>query len=136
MEHLAHDHTLEAGHVALLSGNFEVSVDDGDSKQNTSSATKGAKKVAADGKSTNTSTTESGSSGDDTLELLVHGLLTVTGHDKTLLLELLGDIARGRARDLDPGLGEDGAGNEHVNDEDSGLERVGESLGNAERGRP
>lgn len=131
-EHLAHDHALEAGHVALLSGDFEVAVDDGDGKEDTSSATKRTEKVTTNGESTNASTSESGSSGDDTLELLVHRLLTVTGHDKTLLLKLLGDIARRRARDLDPGLGEDSACNEHVDDEDSGLERVGEGLSDAE----
>ena len=60
----------------------------------------------------------------------------MTGHDKTLLLELLSDIAGRRARDLDPGLGEDGAGDEHVDDEDSGLKGVGESLSDAERRGP
>ena len=44
-EHLAHDHTLEAGHVALLRGDFEVSVDDGDSQENTSSAAECAEKI-------------------------------------------------------------------------------------------
>ena len=135
-EHLAHDHTLEAGHVALLGGNLEVSVDNSNGKQDTSSAAEGAEEVTANGESTNASTTESGSSGDNALELFVHGLLTVTGHDKTLLLELLSDIAGRRARDLDPGLGEDGAGDEHVDDEDSGLEGVGESLSDAERRGP
>jgi hypothetical protein len=131
-EHLAHDHTLEAGHVALLSGDFEVSVNDGNGKKDTSSATEGTKKVATNRESTNASTTESGSSGDDALELLVHGLFTVTSHDETLLLELLGDVAGRRARDLDPGLREDGACNEHVDDENGGLERVGEGLSDAE----
>lgn len=36
--YLAHDHTLEAGHIALLCGNFKVSVDDSDSQEDTSSA--------------------------------------------------------------------------------------------------
>src|SRR5690242_18623511 len=136
VELLAHDHALEAGHVTLLSGNLEVAVDDGDSKQDTGSATKSTEKVAAYGKSTNASTTEGGSSRDNTLELLVHGLLTVTGHDETLLLKLLGNIAGRRARDLDPGLCEYCACNEHVDDEDRGHDRVRERLGNAEGRRP
>lgn len=135
-EHLAHDHTLEAGHVALLSGNLEVAVDDGDSKKDTSSAAESTEKIATNGKSTNASTTESSGSGDDALQLLVHRLLAVTSHDKTLLLELLSDIAGRRSRDLDPGLGEDGASDEHVDDEDGGLERVRKRLSDAERRRP
>ena len=60
----------------------------------------------------------------------------MTSHNETLFLELLGNIAGRGAGDLDPGLGEDGAGDKHVYDEDSGLERVRERLGDAERGRP
>jgi hypothetical protein len=133
---LAHDHTLEAGHIALLGGNLKVSVDDGDGQKNTGTAAQCAEKIATNGQSTNAGTTESGGRGDDALELLVHGLLAVTGHDETLLLELLSDIARRGAGDLDPGLREDSASDEHVYDEDGGLERVGESLGDAKRRRP
>jgi hypothetical protein len=133
---LTHDHALETGHVALLGGNLKVSVDNSDGQENTSSAAEGAEEIATNGQSTNASTTESGGSGDDALELLVHGLLTVTSHNETLFLELLGNVAGRRAGDLDPGLGEDSAGNEHVDDEDGGLERVGERLGDAERRRP
>lgn len=136
MSNLAHDHALEAGHVALLGGNLKVAVDDGDGEEDTGSAAQGAEEIAADGESTNAGTTEGGGSGDDALELLVHGFLTVTGHDETLFLELLSDIARGGAGDFDPGLGEDGAGDQHVHDEEGGLERVGEGLGDAERRGP
>lgn len=134
--HLTHDHTLEAGHIALLGGDLKVSVDDGDGQEDTSTAAQGAEKIASNGESTNTGTAESSSRGDDALELLVHRLLAVTGHDETLLLELLGNVAGRGARDLDPGLGEDGAGDEHVDDEDGRLERVGERLGDAKRRGP
>jgi hypothetical protein len=133
---LAHDHALKAGHVALLSGNFEVSVDDSHGKENTCAAAQSTKKIATNRQSSNAGTTESSRGRNDTLELLVHGLLTVTSHDQTLLLELLSDIAGRRAGNLDPGLREDSASDEHVDDEDSGLQGVGESLGDAERGRP
>ena len=96
---------------------------------------KSAEKVASNGESTNAGTTESSGSGDDALELLVHALLTVTGHNETLVLELLGDIAGSGARDLDPGLGEDGASDEHVDDVDSGLDRVEERLSEVQRRR-
>ena len=133
---LSHDHALETGHVALLGRDLKVSVDNGDGQEDTGSTAQSSEKIAADGESTDASTAESGSGGDHPLEFLVHGLLAVTGHDKTLLLELLGNVTWGRTRDLDPGLGEDGAGDEHVDGEDGGLERVGKSLGDAERRGP
>ena len=60
----------------------------------------------------------------------------MASHDESLFLELLGDVAGGGARNLDPGLGEDGAGDEHVDNKDGGLKGVGEGLGDAERRRP
>lgn len=60
----------------------------------------------------------------------------MSSHDETLFLELLGDITGRGTRDFDPGLGEDGTGDEHVDDEDGGLERVREGLGDAERWGP
>jgi hypothetical protein len=60
----------------------------------------------------------------------------VTSHDKTLLLKLLSDVAGRGARDFNPGLGKDSASNEHIDDEDGGLEGVGERLGDAERRGP
>ena len=102
-----------------------------DSKESTSARAKSAHQVAGNGESTNAGAAESRSSRNDPFEFLVHGFLTVTSHNQTLLFELLGDIARGRARDLDPGLREDSAGDEHVDDEDGGLERVREGLGDA-----
>lgn len=89
---LAHDHALKTGHIALLGGDFEVSVNDSYGKENTSTATESAEKVAANRQSSNAGTTEGGRSGDDALKLLVHGLLTVTSHNQTLLLELLSNI--------------------------------------------
>jgi hypothetical protein len=136
IRHLAHNHALETRHITLLGSDFKVSVDDGDGQQNTSTTAKGAEEVAANRKSTNASTTKSSGGRNNTLKLLVHRLLTVTGHDETLLLELLGDIAGRRAGYLNPSLREDSAGDEHVYDEDGGLEWVGESLGDAERRRP
>lgn len=95
-----------------------------DSHENTSTATKSANKITDNGKSTNAGTTEGSSSGNDTLELTVHGLITVTGHNETLLLKLLGNIARAGTGDLDPGLGEGGACNEHVCDEEGSVDGV------------
>jgi hypothetical protein len=135
-KYLAHDHALEASHVALLGGNLEVSVDNGDSQKDTSSTAQGAEEITSNRQSTNASTTEGSGGRNDALEFLVHGLLTVTSHNETLFLELLGNVARRGARDLDPGLGEDSASDQHVDDEDGSLEGVRERLSDAERRRP
>lgn len=52
----------------------------------------------------------------------------MTSHDQTLVLELLGNVARAGAGNLDPGLGEDGTGSEHVGDVDEGVNRVDQSI--------
>jgi len=52
-----------------------------------------------------------------------------------LFLELLSDIPWAGARYLDPSLGEDSAGNEHVSNVDSGVDRVEKGLGEVERRR-
>ena len=105
-----------------------------DSHENSSTASKSTHQVADNRKSTNAGTTESGGGRDNTLELAVHALVAVTGHDHTLLLELLGNVARAGARNLNPGLGESGACNEHVGGEDGGVDGVEESVGKVERG--
>ena len=107
-----------------------------DSHEDTSTATKSANKVTDNGKGTNAGTTEGSSGGDDALEFTVHGLITVTGHNETLLLELLGNIARAGTRDLNPGLGEGGTSNEHVGDEESGVDGVKKSVLEVERRGP
>lgn len=60
----------------------------------------------------------------------------MTGHNETLLLELLGNIAGAGARNLDPGLGESGAGNKHVGNEESGVNGVKESVLEVKRRGP
>ena len=113
-----------------------TAVDDRDRHKNTSPTADRTHQVGDDRQETEDGTAERRRGGDDALELLVHGLLAVAGHDEALVLELLGDVARAGAGDLDPGLGEDCAGNEHVDDEDGGLQGVGESLSDAERRGP
>ncbi|RUP46918.1 hypothetical protein BC936DRAFT_146373 [Jimgerdemannia flammicorona] len=81
-------------------------IDDGHGQQDTSSGPDRAKHISQYGQGTDASTTERGCGGDDALELLVHGGIAVAGDDHLLVLELLGHVAGGGARDLDPGLGE------------------------------
>ena len=98
------------------------------SEQNTSTTSKSTKKVRGNGQSTNASTTKSSSSRNNTLQLLVHALLTVTSHHQTLVLELFCNVTGGGARNLNPGLGEEGTGNKHESDVHSSVNRVKESL--------
>lgn len=104
-----------------------------DSHENTGTAAKSAHQIADNRESTNAGTTEGGGSRDNALELTVHALVTVTGHNHALLLELLGNVARAGARDFDPGLRESGACNEHVGSEDGGVDGVEKSIGKVER---
>jgi hypothetical protein len=46
------------------------------------------------------------------------------GTNHLLVLELLGNIAGSRSRNLDPGLGEERACREHEGDVDGGMDRV------------
>ncbi|GMR48758.1 hypothetical protein PMAYCL1PPCAC_18953, partial [Pristionchus mayeri] len=68
--------------------------------------------------------------------LVDHRLLTMSSHDHSLLLQLLGDVLSRRARHIDPRLREEGARSEHEDDVDDAvegiLEHVTEGLGRRE----
>jgi hypothetical protein len=59
----------------------------------------------------------------------------VTRHDETLILELLSNITGSGAGNLNPSLGEEGAGNEHEGDVHSSVDGVEESLLEVQRRR-
>lgn len=59
----------------------------------------------------------------------------MSSHDETLFLESLGDVAGSRTGNLDPGLGEDRTGDDDKGDVDDGVDRVEESVTEAQRGR-
>lgn len=99
-----------------------------DGKKDAGSATEGTEEIASDGKKTNASTTEGRGSGNNPLQLLVHALLTMTSHNQSLFLELLGNIAGRRARNLNPSLREDSTSDQHVDEIDSGMDGIKESL--------
>ena len=101
-----------------------TAVNSGDSHQDTRSAPKRAHQVGSDGQQSKNGTTESGSSGDDALQLLVHALFTVAGHDHLLVLELLSNFSWARARDFNPCLGKERAGSDHEGDVDRRMNRV------------
>ena len=103
-----------------------------DSHENTSTRSKSADKVARNGESTNASTTKGSSGRNDTLELTVHALIAVAGHDESLILELLGHVTGAGSRHLDPSLGEGGAGSQHVDDKEGSVDGVEKSILEAE----
>jgi hypothetical protein len=80
-----------------------------DGKKNRGTGAKRTHEIASNGEETNDCTSECRSSWDDTLELLVHGLFTMSGHDKSLFFQLLGYVSWCRAADLNPRLAEQGA---------------------------
>jgi len=104
-----------------------------DSQQDPGARSQGTEQIASNRQGTNASSTEGSSSRNDPLEFLVHALLSVACHDETLILKLLGDISWAGAGNLNPGLGEDGAGDEHVDDVDGGVNRVEEGVGEVQR---
>ena len=53
----------------------------------------------------------------------------MTSHNKSLILELLGDISRAGTGNLNPGLREESAGNQHVYDVDGGVDGIKERIG-------
>lgn len=57
----------------------------------------------------------------------------MTGHDQALVLELLSNVTRSGAGNLNPGLGEESTGNEHKGNVDSGVNGVQESFLEVER---
>jgi len=99
------------------------------SQQDTGTGSKGSHQVTGHGKTTNASSTESSSGRNDTLQFLVHTLLSVASHDESLVLELLCDIPWARSGHLNPSLGEHGTGNKHIRDVNSSVERIEESVG-------
>lgn len=99
-----------------------------DSKESTGTRAEGTEKIAGDGERTNAGTAKGSGSGDDALELLVHALVAVTSHDETLVLELLGNVTGAGAGHFNPGLGEESAGTEHVDDVGGHVDRIEESL--------
>jgi hypothetical protein len=99
-------------------------VDNGDSHEDTSPRANSSHKVRRDGQQTENRTTKRSSGRNDPLELLVHASLAVTRHNHLLLLELLRDVARTRARNLDPRLREKGASGDHEGDVDCSVQRV------------
>lgn len=117
----------------LLGESLEGGVDGGNGKEDTSTRTDGTHEVSSDGESSNAKTSEGSGGGNVALEDLEGRLITVTLDDHVLLSELTSNILGGGTRDIDPGLGEEGARGKDEDDIDEGVQRISSNL--AERGR-
>jgi len=106
-----------------------TAVDDGDSHEDTSSASDGTHQIGNNRQETEDSSTKSSGSRDDALELLVHGALTVSSHNHLLVLELFGNVPGATPRNFNPGLGEECTGGQREGDVDKGVNGVEEGRG-------
>src|SRR5271155_5667712 len=106
-----------------------------DRKENPCSASQRTKHITSHRQSTNTGTPKCSRRGDNSLQLFVHTLLAMAGHDKTLVLELLRDVSRCRARNLNPCFREQSAGNDDKQYVYNGVDRVEQRVGEVQRRR-
>jgi len=121
-------------HVALFLGledHLVVLVDDRDGEEDTSTRADGAHEICDDGEGTDAHTTESGGGGDVLVEDRDDGFFTVALHDHLLVAQLLGDVTRGGARDVNPHAGQRTAKAEHERDVEDGVKRINPQIAQA-----
>lgn len=106
-----------------------TAVDDGDGHEDAGSASNSAHQIGDNGQEAENSSTKSGGSGDDALELFVHGTLTVSSHYHLLFLELFGNVPRATSGNLNPGFGEQRTGRQSEGDVDERVNGVEEGSG-------
>lgn len=109
-----------------------VSLDSGNGDKDCSAASQGAKDIRENSNQTNNRTTDRGSDRDNAAELLSNRDITVSNNHNSLGLEHLGNVARAGTRDLSPGLGKDGGGNNNEDSVEDSLEGIPEGLENVE----
>lgn len=119
----------------LLGEHLKVLVDDSDGKEDSGSGSDGTHEIGDDGESTDAHTSEGGSDGDVVVEDLDGRLSTVSGDDHLLVGELLGNLLGGRAGNLNPDGGEEGASNQDEGNVEDGVDGVIEDLGERSGGR-
>lgn len=72
---------------------FKVLIDNRDSEQDTCSGTNSTHKVSENGESTNTDTTEGSCGWDVSVEVLDHGVFSLSFDEEFLINELSGDVS-------------------------------------------
>jgi hypothetical protein len=115
----------------LLAEDLEVLVDDGDREQDSGTGTDGSHEVGEHGEGTNAHSTEGGGNWDVLVQHTHQASVAVAFHDHVLVAQLLGNVARGRARHFDPGLTEQGATGQDERQVEDGTERIAQYRGQA-----
>mmetsp|Transcript_12501 Transcript_12501/g.40927 ORF Transcript_12501/g.40927 Transcript_12501/m.40927 type:complete len:317 (-) Transcript_12501:796-1746(-) len=124
------------GELALLfAEHLVVLIDDGDGEEYAGAGADGAEEVGDDGEGADAHAAEGGGGWDVAVEDVDDGVVPEALHNHLLIAELLGDVARGRAGDLDPHGGEDGAGGEDEDEVEDGVEGVVGDFGEGPGGR-
>jgi len=100
---------------------LEVLVDDCDGEEDTSAGTNSAHEVSEDGEGTDAASTEGCGSWDISIEVLDHGLLSLTLDDEFLVDELSDDVLGARTGDVNPDSGEECAAAEDEGGVDEGV---------------
>ena len=107
---------------------FVKTEDDGDRQKNTCTTSDGTHEIGDDGQGTDAHTSEGGGSRDVSVQDMDQSGVTVSLHDHLVVTELLGNIASGRSRNLDPGLTEKSAGSQDEGQVEDGVERIVNNL--------
>mmetsp|Transcript_39306 Transcript_39306/g.83737 ORF Transcript_39306/g.83737 Transcript_39306/m.83737 type:complete len:223 (+) Transcript_39306:158-826(+) len=110
--------------LLLLVHYLEVLVDDGHGKEDAGTAADGTEEVRHNGEGTDAGASEGCCSRDVTVQHPGQVGVAVARHHHVLIPELLGDVARRGARDVDPGFREEGAGDEHEGHVAEGVDRI------------
>jgi len=119
--------------LLLLEGLVEL-VDDGDAQQDPRPGPDGAHEVGDDRQRPDAHASEGGRRGNVPVEDVDEGRVAVALHDHLVVPELLGNVPGRGAADLDPGLGEEGAGGEDEDEVEDGVEGVVDDLRKGGRG--
>mmetsp|Transcript_97284 Transcript_97284/g.197633 ORF Transcript_97284/g.197633 Transcript_97284/m.197633 type:complete len:291 (-) Transcript_97284:677-1549(-) len=114
--------------LLLLVHYLEVLVDDGHGKEDAGTAADGTEEVRHNGEGTDAGASEGCCSRDVTVQHPGQVGVAVARHHHVLIPELLGDVARRGARDVDPGFREEGAGDEHEGHVEQCVDGVGPNV--------
>eukprot|EP00982_Pelagococcus_subviridis_P016771 31497-Pelagococcus_subviridis.AAC.19 len=109
---------------ALLLERLEVLIDYRHREKDPGTAADRPHEVRDDGEETDAHPAERGCGGDVPVQLALKRGLAVADHEHLLLLQLLRDVARGRAGDFDPRLREERARAEHEREVKQRVQRV------------
>ena len=127
-------HTEKTLKIALLLvEDLKVLVDDRHCKKNTGSRSHGTQEISKHGKCTDTHSTESGSSGNVTIQRTHKRFSSMSFHEHLLITKLSCNISRGGSGHFDPSLREQSARSEDECEVEHCVERIRHDFGSTTR---